>query len=101
MVSPRLRRQAVVVMRSEVAVSERRACGLMELDRGTYRYRSLRTDDRRTRNIALALKSQVGFVTVWFEASCPTLVLEKLAADCAANSAGVWYCKLLCGRWWL
>lgn len=38
MVSPRLRRQAVVVMRSEVAVSERRACGLIELVRGTYRY---------------------------------------------------------------
>ena len=30
MVSPQLRRQAVVVMRSEVAVSERRACGLMQ-----------------------------------------------------------------------
>ena len=29
MVSPRLRKQAVVVMRSEVAVSERRACGLI------------------------------------------------------------------------
>jgi hypothetical protein len=30
-----MRKQAVVVMRSEVAVSERRACGLMELHRGT------------------------------------------------------------------
>src|SRR5579883_2593506 len=28
-VGPQMRRQAVVVMRSEVAVSERRACGLM------------------------------------------------------------------------
>jgi len=45
MVSPRLRRQAVVVMRSEVAVSERRACGLMELHRGTYRYCSRRPHD--------------------------------------------------------
>jgi putative transposase len=36
-------------MRSDVAVSERRACGLMELDRGTYRYRSLRVEDGRLR----------------------------------------------------
>jgi transposase InsO family protein len=27
------------VMRSEVAVSERRACGLIQIHRGTYRYR--------------------------------------------------------------
>ena len=39
MVSPRLRKEAVVVMRSEVAVSERRACGLIQIHRGTYRYR--------------------------------------------------------------
>jgi len=39
MVSPRLRKQAVVVLRSEVAVSERRACGLIQIHRGTYRYR--------------------------------------------------------------
>jgi putative transposase len=38
MVSPQLRRQAVVVMRSEVAVSERRACGLIQIHRRTYRY---------------------------------------------------------------
>jgi len=49
MVSPRLRRQAVVVMRSEVAVSERRACGLMELHRGTYRYCSRRPHDSTLR----------------------------------------------------
>ena len=49
MVSPRLRKQAVVVMRSEVAVSERRACGLMELVRATYRYRSRRPEDGRLR----------------------------------------------------
>jgi len=30
--------QAVVVMRSEVTVSERRACGLMQIYRRTYRY---------------------------------------------------------------
>jgi len=39
MVSPRLRKQAVVVLRSEVAVSERRACGLIQIHRWTYRYR--------------------------------------------------------------
>jgi hypothetical protein len=38
MVSPQWRRQAVVVMRSEVAVSERRACGLIQIHRRTYRY---------------------------------------------------------------
>ena len=37
MVSPQLRREAVVVMRWEVAVSERRACGLIEIYRRTYR----------------------------------------------------------------
>lgn len=40
-----MRRQAVVVMRSEVAVSERCACGLIGLHRGTYRYRSRRPED--------------------------------------------------------
>ena len=33
-----MRRQAVVVMRSEIAVSERRACGLMRIHRATNRY---------------------------------------------------------------
>ena len=46
--SPRLRKQAVVLMRSEVAVSERRACGLMQIHRGTYRYRR-RPEDGRLR----------------------------------------------------
>jgi putative transposase len=44
-----MRKQAVVVMRSEVAVSERCACGLMGLHRGTYRYRSRRPEDGRLR----------------------------------------------------
>ncbi len=45
-----MRKQAVVVMRSEVAVvSERRACGLMGLHRGTYRYRRRRVEDGRLR----------------------------------------------------
>ncbi len=45
-----MRKQAVVVMRSEVvAVSERRACGLIGLHRGTYRYRVRRWEDGRLR----------------------------------------------------
>ena len=44
-----MRRQAVVVMRSEVAVSERRACGLMGLWRATCRYRRRRVEDERLR----------------------------------------------------
>jgi len=44
-----MRKQAVVVMRSEVAVSERRACGLMGLHRATCRYRQRRKDDRQLR----------------------------------------------------
>jgi len=48
-VSPQLRRQAVVVMRSEAAVSERRACGLMGMHRATCRYRRRRSEDPRLR----------------------------------------------------
>jgi putative transposase len=44
-----MRKQAVVVMRSEVAVSERRACGLMGLWRATCRYRRRRAEDERLR----------------------------------------------------
>ena len=36
-------------MRSEVAVSERRACGLIGLYRGTYRYRARGSEDERLR----------------------------------------------------
>lgn len=49
MVSPQMRRQAVGVMRSEAAVSERRACGLMGIHRATCRYRRRRSDDPRLR----------------------------------------------------
>jgi putative transposase len=44
-----MRRQAVAVMRSEVAVSERRACGLMGIHRATCRYRRRRREDARLR----------------------------------------------------
>jgi len=41
-----MQKQAVVVIRSEVVVvSERRACGLIGLHRGTYRYRPRRPED--------------------------------------------------------
>ncbi len=52
MVGPQMRKQAVVVMRSEVAVSERRACGLIGLHRGTYRYRARGAEDERLRGCA-------------------------------------------------
>ena len=44
-----MRKRAVVVMRSEVTVSERRACGLIGLYRGTYRYRARCWEDGRLR----------------------------------------------------
>ena len=44
-----MRRQAVVVMRSEAAVSERRACGLMGMHRATCRYQRRRCEDPRLR----------------------------------------------------
>jgi putative transposase len=56
-----MRRQAVAVMRSEVPVSERRACGLMEIHRATCRYQVRRRDDSqlRQRMRELAAKSIV------------------------------------------
>jgi putative transposase len=44
-----MQRQAVEVMRSELRVSERRACGLMEMHRATCRYKRRRTEDRLLR----------------------------------------------------
>jgi putative transposase len=44
-VSPQLRREAVLVMQVEVEVSQRRACGLMEMHRGTCRYRRRGAED--------------------------------------------------------
>jgi putative transposase len=40
-----MQREAVLVIQVEVAVSQRRACGLMEMDRGSCRYRRRRTED--------------------------------------------------------
>jgi putative transposase len=40
-----MRREAVLVMQVEVELSQRRACGLMEMHRATCRYRRRRVDD--------------------------------------------------------
>ncbi len=44
-----MRREAVLVMQVEVELSQRRACGLMELYRATCRYRRRRGEDQRLR----------------------------------------------------
>jgi putative transposase len=44
-----MRREAVLVMQVEVSVSQRRACGLMGIDRGTFRYQRRRVEDHRLR----------------------------------------------------
>ena len=49
MVSPQARREAVLVMQVEVELSQRRACGLMELYRATCRYRKRRSEDQSLR----------------------------------------------------
>ena len=54
--SPQLRREAVLAMQGEAELSQRRACGLMEIDGGTCRYRRRRQEDgglrRRLRELA-------------------------------------------------
>ena len=49
MVNPQMRREAVLVMQLEVELSQRRACGLMELYRATCRYRRRRGEDQQLR----------------------------------------------------
>ena len=44
MVSPRARTEAVAVVRAAVGVSERRACGLVRVGRGTCRYEAVRRE---------------------------------------------------------
>ncbi len=44
-----MRREAVLVMQVEIELSQRRACGLMGLVRGTCRYRKRRVEDQRLR----------------------------------------------------
>src|ERR1035438_3689967 len=49
-VSPQARREAVLAMQVEVELSQRRACGLMELYRATCRYRKRRSEDQPLRS---------------------------------------------------
>jgi putative transposase len=44
-----MRREAVLVMQLEIELSQRRACGLMELHRATCRYQSRRCEDQQLR----------------------------------------------------
>ena len=44
-----MRREAVLVMQVEIDLSQRRACGLVELCRATCRYRRRRSEDQRLR----------------------------------------------------
>jgi putative transposase len=44
-----MRQEAVLAMQVEAGVSQRRACGLMEVDRGTCRYRRRRREDGHLR----------------------------------------------------
>ena len=44
-----MRREGVLVMQVEVELSQRRACGLVEMDRGTCRYRRRRREDGHLR----------------------------------------------------
>jgi len=44
-----MRREVVLVMQGAVALSQRRACGLMVLHRGTCRYRSQRPEEGQLR----------------------------------------------------
>src|SRR5271167_3300256 len=48
-VSPQTRREAVLVMQVEVELSQRRACGLMDLYRATCRYHKHRSEDQSLR----------------------------------------------------
>jgi putative transposase len=48
-VSPQAQREAVLVMQVEVELSQRRACGLMDLYRATCRYRQRRSEDQSLR----------------------------------------------------
>ncbi len=44
-----MRREAVLVMQLEIELSQRRACGLMELHRATCRYQRRRCEDQQLR----------------------------------------------------
>jgi putative transposase len=53
-----MRREAVLVMQVEVNLSQRRACGLMEVHRATCRYQRRRSEDERLRERLRALAEE-------------------------------------------
>lgn len=53
-----MRREAVLVMQVEVELSQRRACGLIEVHRATCRYQRRRSEDRRLRERLRALAEE-------------------------------------------
>jgi putative transposase len=55
MVTPAVKREAVVHLRSAFPVSERRTCSVIEVPRMTVRYRSRRPDDLKLRERLRAL----------------------------------------------
>jgi len=57
-VSPQMRREAVLVMQVEVEMSQRRACGLMEVHRATCRYQRRRSEDGPLRERLRALAEE-------------------------------------------
>jgi putative transposase len=58
MVTPAAKREAVAHMRTRFAVSERRACSVLEVDRMMVRYRSTRPDDAALRERLKALAQE-------------------------------------------
>ena len=58
MVTPAAKREAVAHMRTRFAVSERRACSVIEVDRMMVRYRSIRPDDGALRERLKALAQE-------------------------------------------
>ena len=53
-----MRREAVLVMQVEVELSQRRACGLIEVHRATCRYQRRRSEDGRLRERLRALAEE-------------------------------------------
>jgi hypothetical protein len=87
MVSPRLRKQAVVVMRSEVAVSERRACGLIQIHRGTYRYRRRPEDGQlRVRHTGCMWRRSWAFAVSYEDVAGPPPQRDWCTGDATAGS---------------
>ncbi len=69
MVSPQTRREAVLVMQVEVELSQRRACGLMELYRATCRYQRRRSEDQALR-MRLRELAEAGLATAVSRSCC-------------------------------